>query len=121
MPQIYSIFALFLLIFIGWLKSTGRPADFECLEPEEIGELLKVLYMEVRQKDGKEYSQSSLVCIQAAIHRHLTGPPFNRKINVMSDGNCTASNAVIAGKIENKKRRGEDTTQRHPPIKPNDF
>lgn len=87
---------------------------------DEIGELLKTFNVEVRQKDGSEYSRS-LICLRSAIHRHLTGPPFNRTINIMSDGSCTADNIIIAGKIKNKKRCGEDTTERHPPIKTQDM
>lgn len=91
------------------------------MEPAELGVVLKHFYAEVRQKDGREYSRSSLTCIRAAIQRHLSGPPYNSVINIMSDGHFNSANSLISGMIRNKKRRGEDQSTHHSAISETDI
>lgn len=90
------------------------------MEPAELGVVFKHFYAEVLQKDGREYSRSSLTCIRAAIQRHLSGPPYNSVINVMADGHFKPANALINGAIRNQKRRGEDESTHHAPISEKD-
>ena len=49
------------------------------------GQRLIKVYGEVRNKHGKLYSLSALTGIRAAIHRHITGSPNNRNINILSE------------------------------------
>lgn len=38
-----------------------------------------------KRNDGTMYSPGTLVCIRAAIHRHLTSADVNKKINILKD------------------------------------
>ena len=71
---------------------------------------LRVFYGSLQTKDGKDYSKSSLVGIQSAISRHMTSPPYNRKLSLMKDSEFMTSNHVFTGLIKMLKRNWKDVT-----------
>lgn len=107
--------------FSDWLAFADLPRDFEQIESAELGQILKRFFVEVRQKDGKKYSRSSLLSMRACIQRHLVAPPFNRQINLLTDGDFQGMNAILSGLIKRKKKMGEDVTKKHDPISDEDL
>lgn len=59
--------------------------------------------------------------IRAAISRHLTSPPFNRHISIMTDRAFMTSNHVMLGLIKIRKREGRDTTMHKKAISEGDI
>jgi hypothetical protein len=66
----------------------------------------------MQTKDGKDYSKSSLVGIRSAISRHMTSPPYNRKLSLMKDSEFITSNHVFTGLIKMLRRDGKDVTMK---------
>ena len=52
---------------------------------EQLAGTLGKFYGEIDTKKRQEYSKSSLLAICSGINCHITGPPFNRIINIISD------------------------------------
>ncbi|XP_071837349.1 uncharacterized protein [Apostichopus japonicus] len=98
-------------LFKEWCTAKGKDSNFEVLLHEELNCLLRVFYAEVRNKDGKMYAKQSFVGLRAAIHRHLTGEPFCRQINVISDREFQGANNVFRGVLKQMKKVGLDRSQ----------
>ena len=107
--------------FSDWLEATGRNSNYEMFEPEELCQVLRQFYAEVRQKNGNKYSRSGLTIIRASLQRHLTSPPFNRNINIIRDREFQAANAVIQGQIKILRQSGNDITKHKKPIDSEDM
>lgn len=118
----YFSFTLFFHYFFSdWLKDSGKPVAFEALPEDVLCSLLRTFYAELRTKEGKIYSRSSLMGIRAAIQRHLTGPGFNRVINIISGPEFRSANDVLTGQLKDMKVKGLDVAQHHDPISDNDI
>lgn len=108
-------------ILADWLRETDRPVDFETLSEEDLAQTLSVFYPSARTRDGEQYLKSSLMCIRAAIQRHLQGPPHNRNINLVGGSAFSQANSIIKGTIKEMRKEGLDKTTRHSPIHPEDL
>ncbi|XP_035668294.1 uncharacterized protein LOC118410619 [Branchiostoma floridae] len=108
-------------IFREWLKSRQQCIEFEGLPPKDLGHLLRQFYAEVRSTAGTEYSKASYGCLRAAIHRHLTGPPFHKTYNILRDPEFQAANNMFVGMLKKLRRSGLDTAKSFPPILPCDM
>jgi hypothetical protein len=64
--------------FRTFLLKHGLPINFENIPERYLSQYLRFFYSELRKEDGSFYSPPSLICIRAAIHRHLTTAPINR-------------------------------------------
>ena len=56
--------------FSDWLEASGRNSDYEMFESEELCQILRQFYADVRQKNGNKYSRSGLTNIRASLQRH---------------------------------------------------
>ncbi|XP_078000697.1 uncharacterized protein LOC144453313 isoform X2 [Glandiceps talaboti] len=108
-------------VFREWLEYKQYPLDFEDLPTDRLAELLCEFYASTRKQDGKLYGKSSLSGLRASIHRHITGPPYHRKINIMQDREFQVANYVIRGVVKKMKKDGKDTTTHKVPISPSDL
>ncbi|XP_078580667.1 uncharacterized protein LOC144864461 [Branchiostoma floridae x Branchiostoma japonicum] len=79
-------------LFKAWLQERDHDTAFEQLPPEELAGLLRQFYGEVRKDDGTPYAKASYACLRAAIHRHLTGPPYHCKYNILKDKEFQTAN-----------------------------
>ncbi|XP_069459944.1 uncharacterized protein [Ambystoma mexicanum] len=100
-------------LFKGWLKESKRDVAFENLSGENLCQLLRTFYAEVRNSKGEEYHIQSLVCVRAGINRYLNSPPFSRGINIMHDTTFTAANNVFLGIIKRIRREAKGIRERH--------
>lgn len=99
-----------------WLTSFQGSADFEHLEVDDLCGILRSFYGSVRTRydddddfyghygiemmmirTGERYKSSSMVGIRASIQRHLSSPPYNRIINIISDKHFISANQVSLG------------------------
>ncbi|KAI8491286.1 hypothetical protein Bbelb_309190 [Branchiostoma belcheri] len=108
-------------LFREWLKSRQQCVEFEELPPQDLGILLRQFYAEVRTSQGTEYSKASYGCLRAAIHRHLTGPPYHKTYNILKDPEFQAANNMFVGMLKKLRRSGLDTAKPYPPILPCDI
>ncbi|CAC5410211.1 unnamed protein product [Mytilus coruscus] len=103
-------------LFRGWLTENQYNDKFEELESSILNDRLSFSTQACKQKKGTDYSKSALVGIRAAISRHLTSPPFNRNVNLMTDNAFMTSNHVITGMNKTLKRAGKDVTVHKKPV-----
>jgi hypothetical protein len=64
-------------------------------------------YSELKKKDGAYYCPATLICIRAAVHRHLTKAPVNRQIDILNSMQFAAANNMMramVGKFLKQKR-----------------
>ena len=95
--------------------------DFETLPEKELDIKLRQFYAEVRNRKGDFYSKSSLLGIRASLNRHLRGPPYYRKMCLVTDQAFNPSNHVFIAMIRKIKRLGKDTTSHIPTISDDDL
>ncbi|CAC5411668.1 unnamed protein product [Mytilus coruscus] len=97
-------------ILRGWLTENKYSSSFEELDETILNDRLCYFYASLQTKQGTDYSKSALVGIRSAISRHITGPPYNREINIITDKLFMPSNHVITGMMKKLKREGKDIT-----------
>ena len=96
----------FLHLISDWCVARSVDANFELLDPDDLCQLLRRFYAEVRRQDNTPYSASSMRCMRAGIQRHLKSAPYNRTFNIMSDARFNPANKVYTGKLKMIKREG---------------
>ena len=95
--------------------------NFEELPVEDLSAQLRHFYGEVRKIDGTPYSKNALAGLRSALHRHITGPPWHRKLNIMHDPEFKSANNVLMGVLKQQKRTGQDKTKSFKAITPTDM
>ena len=108
-------------IVLAWLLERELGEDFEELEDQQLADTLLRFYGEVRDKEGKRYSQNSLRAIRAAINRHIKGAPFNRSIDIALDRQFIQANQVFTGYIKANIREGNAEVKHKVPINDEDW
>lgn len=59
--------------------------------------------------------------LRAALQRHLVSPPYNRQLNIITDGDFQGVNSLLAGLVKRQKKKGEDVSKKHEPISEDDL
>ncbi|KAJ8026414.1 Zinc finger MYM-type protein 2 [Holothuria leucospilota] len=104
-----------------WCQAKAYSTDFEQLDVPELASLLRRFYGEVRKQDGSPYAIKSYRGLRAAIHRHLTGAPYNRQVNILRDREFQSANNVFLGMLKKFKREGLDVSSPKPAISEGDL
>ena len=65
----------------------------------------RLFYFNLRCKDGKPHAPRSLIGIRAGIHRYLTSPKVNRKMNILTDAEFTSKKCEAIEKQDMIKLR----------------
>ena len=103
--------------FTDWLDKRSLDCNFHSVTPEQLNELLRKFYAEVKgQKQGVSLTPSTLTCLRAAIHRHLTCAPYNRTFNLINDGEFTTSNNMFSAKCKLFFKAGNPKPKHKPAI-----
>ena len=116
----FSLSISYLYAQPEWLQSRGESVDFEYLPADELADLLRRFYGEVRTKKKTDYSKQAMISLRAGIQRHIQGPPYNRNINIISDREFKQENMDKTGRIKKNRREGLDTTKHKSAIQPGD-
>ncbi|XP_072019687.1 uncharacterized protein [Amphiura filiformis] len=111
---------VFFFIISEWCADNGQDPVFEYLEPQELNNLLRSFYCEVRRKDGEHYSSVSMRCIRAAIQRHLRSAPYHREINVITGPQFVSANNAYVGILKSNKDR-TPVPKHKVPVQPEDL
>lgn len=102
--------------FKEWLNKRGLECNFGTVTAEELNELLRKFYAEIKGKKGGSLTPSTLTCLRAAIHRHLTSAPFSRCINIIRDRQFTSANNIFMAKCKLYFKAGNKKPQHKPVI-----
>ena len=82
-----------------------RPTcKLEMLEASSLNDLL-------RNQNGDSYSKSALKGLRSGLQRYISSPPFNSKINIITDSEFRGANGVYIGHISRIRKSGKDQTQ----------
>ena len=96
------------LLILDWLKAKQNDPNFEQLPDEDLAQLLRNFFGEVRTKNGKKYSKSSMINLRSDINHYLQLPPNNRIKNLMRDDTFLQANKVFTGQLRLNKEEGLD-------------
>ena len=62
-----------------------------------------------------------MINIRSAVGRHLTSPPWNRKLDIIKDIAFQTANHVFTGVLKTLRKEGLDVTSHHPAISQKDM
>lgn len=65
-----------------------------------LNDYLRLFYSSLRKLDGTYYAPKSLICIRAAIQRHLVSPAVNRNVNIINRDDFRGCNGVLVSVIK---------------------
>ena len=106
------------IVFSAWLSARGFPIDYSWpeMDIDELSELLKRFYAEVRKKDGTRYCKTSMISIRAAINRKLNSEEYNRSVDIISDQRFKGANNLLEGLFKTLTAEGLDVSKPHCPL-----
>ena len=108
--------------FNEWLAKSGRQCDFATVSMEDLNAVLLKYYEGVgSSKPGKPLTPSTLTCLRAALHRHLTAAPFNRPFNIINDSAFQAANNMFIVRCKLYFKDGNAKPQHKPAISEEDM
>lgn len=98
--------------FQKFLRENKLCEDFENAPDSVLNDYLRFFYSSLRTKDNHLYSPSSLVCIRASLHRHLTSVVVNREVDILHGNEYRRANGVLKGMVgkflaSNQQRKPE--------------
>ena len=97
-----------------YVKEKDVDIDLASVEADELGNFLRRLYVDIRQRDGSYYSKASLLSFRAGIHRHLT-EDLGRDIDIYKDAAFRQANNTLDARLKNLKRSGFCQPAKHKP------
>lgn len=104
-----------------FLKKENLSEDFETVPTRVLNDYFRIFYSSLRKNDGSFYAPSSLVCIRAAIHRHLTSPEVNSSVNILTDDQFRRSNAVLKAMVKKYLTSDQDEQGHYERIQDSDM
>ena len=81
--------------------------DFERVPDSILNNYLRLYYASLRRGDGAYYAPASLICVRAAIHRHLVSAEINRKIDILNGENFRRANGVLKAMVKKYLESGQ--------------
>ncbi|KAK3727618.1 hypothetical protein QZH41_006002 [Actinostola sp. cb2023] len=82
---------------------------------------LRQFYAETRNKEGNNYSKSTLLGFRNGLERYLNNPPHNKGIHIATDPQFQQSNQMLNAKLKTMKQQGEQNTKHKPAIEREDL
>ena len=106
--------------FKNFLESKKLSTNIEAMPVRFLADYLRYFYFSLRCKDGRFYAPRSLVGIRASIHRYLTSPDVNRKVNILKDQEFSRANPVLKAMVGKWIHAGNKANS-YPAIEPSDM
>ena len=97
--------------FMSFLSSKGFSTDLKNIDANELSQILRYFYSDLKTDKGKLYAPATLVCIRAALHRFFNSPDLSLKVNIMEDKEFIGANQVLKGMIKQFMEQGGDKNQ----------
>jgi hypothetical protein len=110
--------------FMEWQQKHASTCDLATVTPEELNNILRKFYAEVKHKDhkkGKSLTPSSLTGLRASLHRHLIAAPLLRPFNIIKDKEFTTANNMFAARCRLYYKAGNEKPQHKPCIEKGDL
>ena len=92
-----------------WASARGIDENIGGKTKEELNNNLRLFYAEDRNKEGGNYSRSTLLGFRNGIERFLNNPPFKKGIHIATDPAFQQSNQMLDAKLKNMKQQGEES------------
>ena len=86
--------------FQRWAEKRNIVVDFKTITPNELNEILRKFYAEVKSEKGTMLTPSSMTGIRAAIMRTILSPPYSRNMNIISDREFATANDMFSAKAK---------------------
>lgn len=99
----------------------GIDDDIGQKSKEQLNENLRLFYAEARNKNGGNYSRSTLLGFRNGIERFLNNPPYKKGIHIATDPAFQQSNQMLDAKLKNMKQHGEENVKHKPCIEHEDL
>ena len=110
--EIYGKFKLYL--FSEWTQHKNVEKTLHEQSDQELDNNLRAFYGEARNKEGKEYEKSALLCLRSGIERYLNFPPYNRDLKFSQNPAFKNSNTMLNAKIKDLKQQGKQNVEHKP-------
>lgn len=91
------------------------------MDNSTLDHYLRLFYAEVKNKDGNDYSKSTLLGLRYGLERYLNSPPHNKGITISGNPEFKKSNVVLNAKLKSLKQNGKENVQHKPPLEPEDL
>ena len=113
----------YLLVFLHseWASARGIDQNIGGKTKEELNNNLRLFYAETRNKEGGNYSRSTLLGFRNGIERFLNNPPFKKGIHIATDPAFQQSNQMLDAKLKNMKQQQEESVKHKPCIENEDL
>ena len=82
---------------------------------------MRLFYAEARNKDGGNYSRSTLLGFRNGLERHLNNPPYKKGIHIATEPAFQQSNQMLDAKLKEMKKQGEQSVKHKPAIEREDL
>ena len=86
--------------FKQFLIAKNLSPNFEKVPSKVLNDYLRLFYANLKKNDGTFYAPASLICIRAAIHRHLKSPEVNSNLNILNDDQFIRANKVLKAMVK---------------------
>lgn len=86
--------------FRRFLQENHAPSEFEQFDASALNDYLRLFYSELKTDNGLFYAPASLICIRAALHRHLTSPEVNKRLDILHGEDFRRANGVLKGMVK---------------------
>ena len=104
-----------------WALARGIDKNIGGKTKEELNKNLRLFYAGAKNKDGGNYSRSTLLGFRNGIERFLNNPPFKKGIHIATDPAFQQSNQMLDAKLKNMKQQGEESVKHKPCIENEDL
>ena len=110
-----------VLLSAEWSKQKQIAINLAEMTLSELDYNLRLFYAEARNKEGENYSRTTLLSLRNGIERFLNTPPVNRGISLSKDPQFVLSNQMLDAKIKQMKKHCMQNTTHKPVIEPEDL
>ena len=104
-----------------WASARGINGDIGQKTKAELDANLRLFYAEARNKDGGNYSRSTLLGFRNGLERYLNNPPYKKGIHIATDPAFQQSNQMLDAKLKEMKKQGEQNVKHKPAIEREDL
>ena len=82
-----------------WASARGINGDIGIKTKTELDANLRLFHAEARNKDGENYSRSTLLGFKNGLDRYLNNPPYKKGIDIATDPTFQQSNQMLDAKL----------------------
>jgi len=104
-----------------YCNSKGYNPEFESKTVNDLNNLLKEFYVNVRRANGEHYTRSSLSVIRQSINRHLKQPPHNKTFDIINGIEFKTCNDAFKAMCKKLRKEGKGQVKHKRPVDKGDI